>query len=178
MQRERSPIPGQPVIRDAAANDAPAIAALIASLAHYFLADPSEPGSAADFFETVSEEAITGYLTNPRYQYRVAEAEGAVLGVIGMRDTSHLYHLFVAEPSHRRGFAAALWQYSRDQARSKRVTRFTVNSSRFAVPLYERFGFAATGPLTVKNGIAFMPMELEVGRPPWSAPRAGCSGGP
>jgi predicted GNAT family N-acyltransferase len=37
---------------------------------------------------------------------------------------------------------------------------FTVNSSLYARPLYERFGFVATSAPVVKDGIAFVPMEL------------------
>lgn len=151
------------VIRDAATADAPAIAALIASLAHHFLADQDDPGSAATFFKTVSEDAIVCYLSDPRYEYAVAEADGILLGVVGMRDATHLYHLFVTEPFQRRGIAAALWTYVRGRAQSKSSVRyFTVNSSRSAVGFYEHLGFTATGPPAVKDGIAFLAMRLTV----------------
>ena len=38
----------------------------------------------------------------------------------------------------------------------------TVNSSRYAVPVYGQFGFAPTGPEQVKSGLRFTPMRLEL----------------
>ncbi|MFY0665521.1 MAG: GNAT family N-acetyltransferase [Natronospirillum sp.] len=40
---------------------------------------------------------------------------------------------------------------------------FTVRSSLFAVPVYERFGFVASGPVGTKDGISFQPMESQRG---------------
>lgn len=37
---------------------------------------------------------------------------------------------------------------------------FTVNSTPYAQPVYERFGFVATGPRVETKGIAFVPMHL------------------
>jgi hypothetical protein len=39
---------------------------------------------------------------------------------------------------------------------------FTVNSTPYAMPVYERFGFKATGPRVETRGIAFVPMELHL----------------
>ena len=41
--------------------------------------------------------------------------------------------------------------------------KFTVNSSLNAVPVYQRFGFVANGPVVQKHGIAFQPMLLQLG---------------
>jgi predicted GNAT family N-acyltransferase len=39
-------------------------------------------------------------------------------------------------------------------------SHFVVRSSIHAVPVYEKFGFVIKGPVSVKDGIAFQPMEL------------------
>ena len=49
-------MPELPLVRE----DAPAITALVGSLARYFLADPESPEAAADFFRTIPPEAISG----------------------------------------------------------------------------------------------------------------------
>lgn len=149
-------------VREARARDVEAISALITSLAHYGLADPADPGAAAAFFATITPDAIARKLADERFRYHVAEIEGALAGVIGVRDAAHLYHLFVAEPFRGRGVAARLWQTARRQALGQGSPgRFTVNSTRFAVPVYERLGFVAADVLQVTDGLAYLPMRME-----------------
>ena len=148
-------------IRAATAADAPAISALVLSLARYFLADPERPEAAEAFFQTISPEAIAGYIESGRFRYHLAESGGDLAGVVAIRDGAHLYHLFIAERFHRRGLATRLWEHARAEALAGgNPGRFTVNSSLFAVPLYERLGFAPAGAAIVKDGIAYQPMAL------------------
>lgn len=148
-------------IRAARPDDADAISALIHSLARYFLADPDDPGAAAAFFTTIAPAAIREALEGDRYRYHVAEVDGVLAGVVGVRDGAHLYHLFVAEPFHGRGIAARLWDTAcRDALERGNPGEFTVNSSRHAIGMYERMGFQATGALQAGSGIAWLPMRL------------------
>jgi GNAT superfamily N-acetyltransferase len=153
-------------IREATPEDAGRISALIAALARHFLADPHRPEDAAAFFETITPSAIADSIASGRYRYHLAEAAGELAGIVGVRDAGHLYHLMVAEPLHGQGIASTLWGAAKKAASSDGNTgRFTVNSSLNAVPVYRRFGFAATGAVQVQNGIAFVPMELGGGSP-------------
>ncbi len=150
------------ILREARLDDAGAISALILSLSRYFLADPDDPEPAAAFLAALAPDAIAEKLADGRYRYHVAEVEGALAGVVGVRDAAHLYHLFVAEPFHGRGIAARLWDTARRQARAQgNPGRFTVNSSMYADPVYERLGFVATDGPQVQEGVAFLPMRLE-----------------
>lgn len=150
-----------PVIRAARVEDAEAVSVLITSLSRYFLADPDDPGAAAAFLATLTPSAVRERLRDERYRYHVAEVDSELAGVVGMRDAAHLYHLFVAEPFHGRGIAAALWDAARREAlASGNPGEFTVNSSPHAIPVYERFGFRAAGALQVADGIAYLPMRL------------------
>ena len=152
--------------------DAEAISALIRGVSRFFTLRPDGAGAEA-FMETISPEAIRGYLSSPEYVYRVAEDDGALAGVVAIRDNRHLYHLFVAPDGHRRGLARRLWTEAMDTAlRAGNPGEFTVNSSPYAVPVYERFGFVAMGPRTEANGIAFIPMRLAL-QPPDAAPSPG-----
>ena len=95
------------------------------------------------------------------FQYHLAEKNGVVIGVVGIRDSSHLYHLFVADGFKGRGVARALWQVARDHCRKAYdVSEFTVNSSRFAVEMYRKFGFVETGPPATTGGVTSIPMKL------------------
>jgi len=154
--------PDQTILREAKPGDAEAVSALVTSLAPLFLADPGDLEAAAPFLATVSPEAFRGYLASDRFRYHVAESNGELAGVVGVRDHQHLFHLFVAERFHRRGLAARLWAVARVAARAAgNPGRFTVNSSRYAIPVYERFGFRATGPEVHKDGVTFVPMALD-----------------
>jgi GNAT superfamily N-acetyltransferase len=83
------------------------------------------------------------------------------VGVVGISEPSHLYHLFVAARLHGRGLGRRLWEFARAQWPASSGPRtWTINASRYAVPVYERFGFVATGPLQAKGGVLSVPMEL------------------
>jgi len=156
-------MPNAITIRDATPDDAEAISALITALApSFFLADPDDSEAAAPFFDEVTAEAIHGYLTSDRYRYHVATDNDGLAGVVGIRDHKHLYHLVVAERAQRQGLARQLWSTAKRAAEADgNPGRFTVNSSRYAVPVYERFGFVVTDSVQYKDGLAFVPMALD-----------------
>lgn len=147
-------------IRPATPADAGAISALIHSVSDYFTLRPDGEG-AEEFLATISPDAIAGYLASPAFAYRVAEENGALAGVVAIRDNGHLYHLFVSPAHHGRGLARELWETAmRAALDAGNPGEFTVNSSIYALPVYERFGFAPTGPRMEAMGIAWIPMKL------------------
>nr|MBO2513883.1 hypothetical protein [Gammaproteobacteria bacterium] len=88
---------------------------------------------------------------------------GEIVGVVGMRDGSHVYHLFVAEEHQGRGLGRVLREHAKAEClRRGRPAAFTVNSSRGAVPIYERFGFRIAAPEQEVEGVRFVPMRLEL----------------
>ena len=144
-----------PTIRQARARDAEAISDLVLSLSSYFIAEP-ESAEVRPFLETLSPEATAERIHSENFNCFVAEHDSRVLGVIAIRDGSHVYHLFVRSDAHGRGIARALWQHVRSMS-AERV--FTVNSSLYAVPVYERLGFRATEAPKKADGLEFVPME-------------------
>ena len=145
-------------IRKATVEDAPAISRLIGSVARFFTLQPDGAG-AEDFLKTISPEAVGGYLIDPRFAYFKAVENGALAGVIAVRDGSHLYHLFVDESFQRQGLSRQLWDHARVAVSDANPGYFTVNSTPYAQPVYECFGFVATGPRVETKGIAFVPMR-------------------
>jgi len=142
-------------IRPAEVSDADSISTLIISLAEFFISDPGSP-EVSPFLDTLTPEATAERIASMDFEYFVAENDHHICGVIGIRDGSHVYHLFVQRASHHQGIARALWDHVR--ARSSRKS-FTVNSSIFAVPIYERLGFSAKEPPRKQDGLEFVPME-------------------
>lgn len=146
-------------IRPATSGDAPGISALILSVAHFFTLDPEGRG-AEDFLQSLQPEAVVARLATAAFTTWVAVVgRNDLAGVIVVRDGSHLFHLFVAEPFQRRGWARQLWLHALSQTRHG--ARITVNATPFAQGFYERMGFIATGPSVQTRGIAFVPMVRE-----------------
>jgi GNAT superfamily N-acetyltransferase len=123
------------IFRAAMDSDAAAISELVLSFRDEYLLDPTGRG-AEEFLTSVSAEAERGYIGSTRYYYLLGEVEGALAGVIALRDKTHVYRLFVARNFQRQGLARELWRRARqalgpvDQAMN-----FTVNSSPMAVPI-------------------------------------------
>ncbi|NEX64566.1 GNAT family N-acetyltransferase [Noviherbaspirillum galbum] len=146
--------------RIATIEDASQISALIRGLSDPFFVAPGGEGAEL-FMQSISKAAIQGYVTASNFVYQVAESEGRLVGVVAVRDNSHLYHLFITAEFQGRGMARNLWQLAKAQAvRAGNPGRFTVNSSLGAVPVYKRFGFVPSQPAVTKHGISFQPMVL------------------
>jgi GNAT superfamily N-acetyltransferase len=144
-----------PTIRKAEDADAPAISELVTGLAHFFLPDTASQDAAA-FLKTLSTESTLQRIQATNYCYDIAECAGQLVGILALRDDTHIYHLFVSPEHHRQGVATALWAHAFAESQRRIIT---VNSSIFAVPVYQRLGFSATGAKQIKNGVAFVPMR-------------------
>ena len=145
-------------IRQARPDEADAIADLIAKLSIFFLAD-SQQQMPPWLSHSISAEAIAANLANPQFDTLVACSGNTLAGVIAMRDIYHVHHLFVAEPFQGQGMARKLWLAASSRAIAKNGKQtFTVRSSAYAVPAYQRLGFSKTGSTLQKDGVEFVPM--------------------
>jgi GNAT superfamily N-acetyltransferase len=142
-------------------SDAAAISAMITGFAADLTVNPDGSG-AEQFLQYMTAGAIESYIKSADIDYRKAMVDHRLAGVVALRDGHHLYHLFVAREFQRRGIATALWHTVRALASSSKKG-ITVNSSLLAIPVYERFGFRATGPKIEKDGVAFVPMHWHHG---------------
>ena len=92
----------------------------------------------------------------------VAVADGKIVGMITLRDSTHISLLFVDERYHRRGIGRALLEYLKDYMRQEMgECRVTVNASPYGVEFYHRLGFRDLRPEEKKDGIIYTPMELK-----------------
>jgi GNAT superfamily N-acetyltransferase len=148
------------LIRPLVVTDILAVAALLRELAREYIVHESPPEGASTFLAENDEMGVRGFLARG-HVYHVAVIDGQVAGFVAVRDHSHLFHLFVGKRWHRRGVARALWERARDAALDAGGDgAFTVNSSNFAVPVYESFGFVRVGPTQCAKGLYFNPMRL------------------
>lgn len=152
---------GPSTIRKARPEDVSQISELILKVAHYFSLSAS--GEVAPWFlASITPSAIAENVNDPKFNYLVGFVGQALAGVIAVRDTMHVHHLFVAPEFHRKGLAAKLWARAKaDALTAGNKEGFSVRSSEYAVPVYERFGFRIIGARAQKDGIVFVPMKLE-----------------
>jgi Acetyltransferase (GNAT) family. len=140
-------------IRTATIEDAAAISQLVYSLsAKYITIDFNHEG-ARNLLASMEATAIEGYLRSG-FRYHIAEENGIVLGVIGVRENKYLYHLFVTEARQKQGLATRLWRVAREACiAAGNPGEFTVNSSRFALPFYRKLGFVQVGAPESRGGV-------------------------
>ena len=83
---------------------------------------------------------------------------GKIIGIIATRDKSHISLMFVDKQHHRKGIARQLFNTVLTELKNNNITQITVNSSPYAVAIYEHLGFTKTGEKQEKDGIIFIPM--------------------
>lgn len=148
------------LIRPISPLDISRVAGLFRALAEEFIVHDSAPDAAARFVRENNEEGLRGFI-EAGVVYHVAEIDGVIAGFIAVRDKRHLFHLFVDKAYHRRGIARSLWEVARQAALDAgNEGVFTVNSSNYAIPVYEHFGFVRTAPTQESKGLRYNPMQL------------------
>ena len=146
----------------------PAIASRLMLKVFREYALPDMPGEQSyhAFARIVSPEALICMVTE-RHVILMARYEGEPAGVIAFRNNHrHLLLMFVDGRFHGKGVARALWDAGRKRclALLPGDEPFTVNSSPYALEVYRKFGFTATGPQVTaeKDGIVYTPMTRPV----------------
>lgn len=150
-------------IRLATRADAGPISALVSALSREFITPDYSNEGAANLLERMTPEATLGFMKDG-FRYHIAEEAGKLVGYVATCHDSHLYHLFVAKSHQGRGLSRRLWETAKAACEAAgNTTRFTVNSSRYALPIYERFGFVAVSDEVNNDGVLYTPMEMKVG---------------
>jgi GNAT superfamily N-acetyltransferase len=153
------------LIRALEDTDIPQVARLLRVLAMEFVVHESPREGAATFLREHDEEGIRGHLARGMV-YHVAQAGDELAGFIAMRERSHLFQMFVDKRWQRQGVARRLWAVAQAAALARGpLPGFTVNSSNYALPVYEAFGFVRTAPMQCVKGLYFNPMALALSAP-------------
>lgn len=137
---------------------------LITQVFDEFVAPGFVPEGIEEFLSFVQPDALrersrTGYTT------LVATLGDEMAGVIQMKNHHHISLYFVDQAHMGEGIGKELWCRALAESRRERpdLAQITVNSSPYAVPVYEKLGFRQTMPEQVVNGIRFVPMVVGVG---------------
>ncbi|MGL6260287.1 GNAT family N-acetyltransferase [Vibrio sp. WXL103] len=149
-------------IRRAEISDAKAVSELILPLTKKYVCPTCEASVNGILLDSMSEENVGQYLST-NYNYVVAvTANDEVVGVAGVRDNSHLYHLFVDENYQGQGLSRKLWEVVQEIAiENGNDGVFTVNSAVNAENVYLRLGFKRIEGIRNRRGMIDIPMLLE-----------------
>ena len=108
-----------------------------------------------EFYKSIHDEAYLQELS----MYG-AFLEDKLVGVIATRnEKSHIALFFVDGKYHKQGIGRKLFEAAKSNCNADKMT---VNSSPYAVPIYEKLGFRQTNTEQIVNGIRFTPMELSL----------------
>lgn len=136
---------------------------LVARVFKEFVEPGFSPEGVQEFLGYTEPEALARRAQDNHFVL-VAVTEDEIVGMIEVRNHDHVSLLFVDARVHRRGIGRELLQRALDICLDSKpdLQQIDVNSSLYAVPVYERLGFRPVGPERVRNGIRFIPMVLEL----------------
>ena len=122
--------------------------------------DYSEEG-VNTFKEIIVPERIAEKIKNEGFKVYCCFNESILVGVLGVRDKTHISLLFVDKRYHRKGIAKELLRLVivDIQKFNPELREITVNSSPYAVKIYEKLGFMAIDNMQEKDGIKYTPMK-------------------
>lgn len=94
-----------------------------------------------------------------KYNVLAAINNNIIVGIIGVRNETHISLLFVDSEYHRKGIARRLVKEMFERTYAKYGKReMTVNSSPYAVGFYHKMGFVDTDVEQTTDGIRYTPM--------------------
>ena len=126
-----------------------------------FEADDYSPEGIKNFENFITDTTLYRMFVMGAYQMFVALDGEKIVGMITLRDMTHISLLFVDEKYHRRGIGRALMQYLENYLLTElQASRVTVNASPYGVDFYHRLGFRDLYPEQRRDGIIYTPMEF------------------
>jgi GNAT superfamily N-acetyltransferase len=126
-----------------------------------FEADVYSPEGVKHFQDFITDTTLHRMFIMGAYQMFVAVAEGKIVGMITLRNSTHISLLFVDEKYHRRGIGRALIGYlTQYLATEVGASYVTVNAAPYGVDFYHKLGFQDIRPEEEKDGITYTPMKF------------------
>lgn len=141
--------------------DLPAACELVGSVFSEFVAPDCSDEGVRSFMKFIQPEELKRLIDGGKLIIMGCFDGVALAGVIAVLDYSHLSLFFVDKAYHCRGIAKELLTQSLRYCMIEKpeLDFVTVNSSLYAVDVYERLGFTATGGQKTVDGITFVPMR-------------------
>lgn len=126
-----------------------------------FEADVYTAEGVRNFEDFITDTTLHRMFIMGVYQMFVALDSKQIVGMLTLRNTSHISLLFVDEKYHRRGIGRALIEYLQEYLLSETgISKITVNAAPYGVAFYHKLGFRDLRPEEEKDGIKYTPMEF------------------
>ena len=119
----------------------------------------SEKGIAT-FKELSSPEAFARRMNEDNCMF-VYEEQGQIMGMIELKEGRHVAMMFVSPIYQNQGVGRELIQVALSHSRVQSVT---VSAALPSVAAYQRYGFEVVGVEQEKQGLRYIPMEIDLTR--------------
>lgn len=135
------------------------ISKLLVTLTRKYVLPTCDASAEQRLIPSMSMLKVESYLKQGYDYYLAQDSHANIVGVIGIKDLSHIYHLFVADHFQRQGVAKKLWLHAKHESKQHGYHGpFTVNSALNAQAVYQKLGFRPTGDVRNREGIRDIPM--------------------
>lgn len=115
------------------------------------------------FQDFITDTTLYRMFVMGAYQLFCAFEGKKLVGMISLRNETHISLLFVDEAYHKKGVGRALIEYvGRYVLLEEGYQKITVNAAPYAVGFYHRLGFIDTGMEMSNDGIRYTPMEKKL----------------
>ena len=118
-----------------------------------FEAGDYTPEGVESFQEFITDSVLYRMFIMGEYQLFGAYDNGRMVGMISLRNETHISLLFVDAAYHRKGIGRKLIRYVSDYVRTEEGRDF------IAVGFYHRIGFVDTDERQFNDGIWYTPMQ-------------------
>lgn len=127
---------------------------------HFEAKDYTQEG-VKSFQDFITDPVLYNMFRKGYYQIFGAFYQDELVGMISLRDRTHISLLFVDERYHYQGIGRALMEYLKNYLVTEMGEyKITVNSSPYGVGFYHRLGFHDTDVELTKEGVRYTPMIL------------------
>ena len=136
---------------------------LVSKVFQKFVAPLYSPEGVLEFMKYLREDELAQRIRSGNFVL-LAKSGVDIIGVVEVRDNSHIALLFVKESHQKQGIGRELLKNAIEKCKALNpdIFRISVNSSPNAVSAYRTMGFNAIEQEQVVNGIRFTPMELSL----------------
>lgn len=125
-----------------------------------FEAKDYPPEGIESFQDFITDSVLYRMFLMGEYQLFAAYENERMIGMISLRNETHISLLFVDANYHRRGIGKRLIQYISEYVLKEEGHDFvTVNAAPYAVEFYHRVGFTDTNSKQFNDGIWYTPMK-------------------
>ena len=115
------------------------------------------------FQDFITDSVLHRMFVMGAYQLFGAYDNGKMVGMISLRDETHISLLFVDEKYHKLGIGRRLIEYLSAYVLQEEGHRhIPVNAAPYAVGFYHRVGFVDTDVEQVNDGIRYTPMRRDL----------------